>query len=389
MIESTANPLGLSNIESLAERRLIGLGEVTHGSGGLHAMAADVALHMIDNFGVNLILFEAPHGVVDVINQAIVQGLEITAEFMSDLYFNWRSAQILSFFNQLSLRNRRLEKKIRLVGIDIRQPAADLGKLKEFISIRINSDCALLRSFPVATASVAAFASFERELSEKRTDLPSTLVARLTRDLLEISKLIKVAGSATQQAEQLQLCCKRLDHWLNTYVHLGQKDGYDRAFSARDEGMANMVLSHLDESGKPILLWAHLAHLVYDNLSLQSSETWLKGSVAGSILRKQLGSSYSVLALMAQTTEISLADGRDGTVTALPESLESNVSADQKQFAIIGPDDLKRFQMLSIGVTDGRDDFAKSTYIPLKMLPGSQFDYAVIAEHAERMIKVD
>ena len=86
--------------------KLIGIGEVVHGSGGLHQLTTDLIDKMIQVFDVRTILFEAPYGAVAKINDFIVRGEEVPPGLLNDLYFVWRSEENLRFFRKLSNINK-------------------------------------------------------------------------------------------------------------------------------------------------------------------------------------------------------------------------------------------------------------------------------------------
>lgn len=357
----------------LSRKRLIGLGEVTHGSGGLHKMAADLMEQMIVDFGVRTILFEAPYSATERINFLIESQQVIQPEDMRDLYFNWRSREILSFFNRLSTFNRE-GKKVRFIGIDIRQPATDL--------VRIRALSEDLQDFPVEIATVQSFAAYERAILDNQVKLSKELAQRLTKKLDELE-------TTHHDDNSIRVSVRRLKFWLRTYGHLSVANEYDQGFLARDEGMASVVEHYLTDEGRPTIIWAHLAHLVYESQRIISKHSWFSvGDLLGTILRKKLGASYALMALMARETEVALQDGSRGAFVAATHSLEAFGPTATDLPLILGPDHFEKLGAFTIGATSNENSTTKQTYINMVVNKTEQFEYAAISKASNGLVDV-
>lgn len=367
--------LNLELPRELAAKRLIGLGEATHGSGGLHELATALMERAITDLGSDTILFEAPHGVVEKINDRISQGLEVGPEDMRDLYFNWRSREILEFFNRLSRFNRD-RRAINIIGIDIRQPAHDLVKVKQYLS-SAGKSIVDLADFPVS-GDVQSFAEFERQILQHQKNIDKDQSARLLGKLSLIEASLASVASSKAQREILGSVL-RLKAWVRTYSHLSVEQEYDQGFLARDEGMAEMAEFYLPRGKGPALIWAHLAHLVFDSIKVESEHSWFKvGNLLGSILKKKLKFDYSVIALMAKETEVVLVNGDRKLFISAPGSLESLGPNVGKAVKILKADDLKSMGGTVVGDTSDNSSPVKVTYIKMKVQSAEQFDFAAI-----------
>lgn len=349
----------------LSSKRLIGLGEVTHGSGGLHELASAIMEKLIVDFRARTILFEAPFGVVERINQLVSRGETISPSDIKDFYFNWRSKEILAFFNRLSQLQRQ-GRSINIIGIDIRQPASDLKKIKNLTTE--------LSEFPVIDPSVPSFAEYERNILAKKERLPKELAGRLISKLNDLEKHLSIKAS-----DDLLMSVRRLKFWVRTYSHLSHDNEYDLGFLSRDQGMAEMAEHYLSTDGTPTIVWAHLAHLVFDSRTVDSEHSWFKvGDLLGSILKKKLGSNYSLVALMARETEVSLVTGEKHTFHPTAKSLESKGPQDLNLVTLFSPHQLRDENFILVGSTTDEDNPAKQTYIKMQAREVEQFDYAAI-----------
>lgn len=371
---------------SLAGRRLIGLGEVTHGSGGLHELSAELMLKMIREFGVTTILFEAPYGVVYELNKRIEKGEEIRPLDMRDLYFNWRSQQSLKFFNQLSQLNRE-GQQVKLIGIDIRQPARDFAILNSYISAHSLSD-SFLKDFPIRDSQVQTFVHYERQILSHHQTISKALSEKLLIELESIKESLGINFDDPTISE-LIASVRRLASWVRTYTLLSIEEDYDKGFVSRDEGMAEEVMSYLGIAKGPILLWAHLGHLVFNSAQVKSEHSWFSaGDLMGSILKKKLKDQYSTIALMAFSTEVALVSGERKQFIALSNSLESKGPDNPNMVEILGQKELAKMGKVIIGDTTDEQSPVKQTYIKMDICGADQFDFAAIRKSSVALVDV-
>lgn len=350
--------------EELGRRRLIGFGEVTHGSGGLHELAATLMIEAIQRFDIETLLFEAPYGVIEPINERLGRGEPIEAVHMRDLYFNWRSVEILRFLNQISDLNRH-GKRVSLVGIDVRQPATDLKRLQ-----LLTQD---LKHFPVDQADVQSFSEFEKQILSHHRNLSRELADDLTDKLCSLESNSKLNTSS----ENL-MAIRRLKSWIRMYQCLSDISQYDQGFLFRDQGMSEMAQSYLLNNKRPVLIWAHLAHLVFDSCSVKSKHSWFSvGDLLGSSLRRKLQNDYSLVAIMARSTEVTLANGDKETFHPRPDSIENKGPTDSEDLTVLIPEHLLSEKVIKVGATT-TESAVKATYIEMEVEGVQQFDYAAI-----------
>ena len=194
----------------LKDRSLVGLGEVVHGSGGLHALAAALMKKMIVDFGVRTILFEAPYGAVRRVNEYISRGEQVPISAMTDLYFVWRSRENLAFFNYLAEFNKSASEPVQITGIDIRQPAFELLAIKKYILLKDSTLARLLDEFPFSDVNLASFRDFETAVAKHLESIGEGQASRLQANLSTIEKTIRDDTTLTEPLNTIWT--KNVDH---------------------------------------------------------------------------------------------------------------------------------------------------------------------------------
>lgn len=377
--------------QELKKRRVIGIGEVVHGSGGLHDLTARLIKKMIIEFGVRTILFEAPYGAVEKINSLIGQGRSVSATSLADLYFVWRSRENLNFFNWLSEFNRGANVPVRIIGIDIRQPAAELASLNAYLLSKGRAVSTELGDFPISEPSLQAFREFEKQLMMSKQVIGRTQLIRAQDQISAIAREIhEDKGLSDSRRSELEFYVNKLSFWLRMYGSIWDPSHHDDGFLVRDQGMYFSTNYYLKENQAPVVLWAHLGHLMFENSpsSLVSKHSFLTaGDLLGASIRSNIGNEYSVIAVMSRETGVANANGRQRTFVAKSTSLEHRAPGGTRYLNILTPKDLASEESITIGSLDDESDPLRETYIELKVKSSGQFDYAAIIDRSDPMIE--
>lgn len=355
---------------TLTNRSLVGVGEAAHGSGGLHDLAAGLIESLIVQSDVRKILFEAPYGSVAPINDLIQRSNLVTARDLAGLYPIWRSKENLAFFNRLSSLNETLAKPVEIIGIDIRQPFLELSELGAYAP-------ALLKEFPVQP-EINAFRKFEAAVLKKAFTFESSLSSRLTMILEKLALALALDKSLNaSRTSELSFFVTKIKSWVDTYRAFSVHENFNPGLVARDHGMYKSVKNYLSDS--PVVIWAHLGHLIFDSEKVNSKTDIFKmGPLLGTLLKRDLADNFSTVALLAQETSIRGQDGRTITFQALPTTLEGKALDAHESLIFLSPEDLRGYGTLSIADSDHRDDDFKSMYPDLEVTGTSQFDHALI-----------
>jgi erythromycin esterase-like protein len=375
---------------NLEEKKLIGVGEVVHGSGGLHELAGHLIEKLILKTGSRRILIEAPMGVINQINNYLKAGQVVPLKAIKDLYFVWQSKEVLDFLNRIAALNKRLDRKIEFIGIDVRQPIFELTELIDFIRSQKYELKTFYKNFPIREINLESFKVFEKGIKQGEAEISEITFNHINHMLAKYQDFVSRNNELTQvKRNELILFISKLSYWLKTYYKLTlavktkDRDAEERAFVIRDQGMYDTVLNYLDhESKEPIIIWAHFVHLIYNNLEIVSEEPFFSaGKLLGKRLHDKLGKNYSLIALMAGETKVSSSDGKTETFIASDSSLERF----SKSSTIIGKSELEMITSANIGQTDNSKNPLKDSYPQMAVNPLAQFDYTVIIPISKKM----
>ena len=122
----------------------------------------------------------------------------------------------------------------------------------------------------------------------------------------------------------------RIQSWA-TVFRLWAISGMERAYAERDRLMAEQILkrSRNKEQKGPVLILAHLNHLLFNNLSVRNSKPHVvAGPVMGNYLHKELSNRYSLIGLFPNEIEISNpGTGKVESFKSSSKSFESSLGA--------------------------------------------------------------
>lgn len=364
----------------LGSLKIIGIGEISHNSGGLHAAAGKAILELIKKAEVNTLLFEVPSGAVISINQKIQNGEKLVERDLEGLYSVWRSHQVLDFFNSLAKFNRETNRKVSVFGVDVRQPYYEASKVREFLS-NGNSrlEFKLLELLP-GEGDMVSFREFEQELIIGKRTLSESSVNEGVTLLSKVKNLIANADLAPEVRFETEVAVQSLMSWFRMYGEASkdQRMGY----IMRDQGMADKTVALLEARGGPIVVWTHLAHLLYNSPKASSSNSYVKyGKVLGTLLKEKYKEGFSTLAVGAQTLSIG---GRGEEVTTFKttaDSLESMVVGENPFGGWIRMSDTKG-KSVEIARTKDLDDPKKVSFAHYRLRGDEQFSYFLVVREA-------
>ncbi len=268
--------------------RIVGIGEIVHGSGSLHFLAGRFIKNLVEG-AFQVIALEAPDTALRVINQKCSCGLTIVQEDLRDLYFVWQTSEVLDVLNVVSHHNKlNPQDTIQVRGFDTRQPAEDFA--------------ILLNAFPLVglremfgqlgvDQSIGSFRECEKKIQSGELKVPESLCNEILDSLVEVE--------AQRPAPEVKRSLAALRVWLNDYYEtsIGASDG----FTVRDRGMAKNV-TNLSFPNKKVVVWSHLAHLIFDSSKVQSNTPGLStAKLMGSVLKSEFDKDFGVIALLANT----------------------------------------------------------------------------------------
>lgn len=286
----------------LGNAAIVGLGESVHTSGGYYEMKHRVFRFLVEKMGFRAFAFESPWEDADRVAEYVATCAGSPEDALRGLFGVWQSAETRNLVQWMCDWNREHPKpqdKLVFFGFDIQQPDQDGPALLAFLErIGVGSDdprvADVLKCDGVGSGTV-----WPDRIPDATHQQCLRGLAAVERLFDEEAERIAAETSATDLA-YARLRLVGLRSWQGEAYYNGLLDP-DRSNVSRDSGMA-YALRALRELRHPNLktaVWAHNYHLAKD----AGASSWGIPTM-GSYLREMFGSSYAVLALIANTVEI-------------------------------------------------------------------------------------
>lgn len=288
----STSPLSLSDNElaifdGVADARIVGLGEATHGSREFFEMKERVFRYLVENHGYNAFLFEMDLAEARIFNEW-VQGrregdiADLMRRFM--IFWTWRTEEVQHLLEWMRSYNqgKAEEDMIGFYGVDVQFQFFDLPQLAEIIG---RVDASLAEEVRIKNDK---YSNIRFEYQENFSD---ALVA-------EVLGGIRFAKSTIEDLEEDIVSQVGVEGWkwakqLVRHMEQVQQVSFDFAkngrYYVRDDYMAENVTWYFDLLGsdKKFVLWAHNGHVADDNRIYAPF-----GGAQGDYLKKEYGEDY-------------------------------------------------------------------------------------------------
>jgi erythromycin esterase len=246
----------------LAARRVVGLGEATHGTAEFFQLKHRLFRWLVERHGVTLLAMELPYGVGLRINDWLATGQGDLGELLQGSYWWLDSGELLALFAWMREHNvRHPERPVELFGFDVQRPEDSARALSE----RLAQPQALLAALAAGgPRELADLEGASAELDQLRVQL-----AREPRALGHVEVLAQAVG-------------------LMRYCDRGANSGCMAV--GRDEYMADNVLRRLEQTDARAVVWAHNGHVAH----APHADGW---QPMGELLQASLGDDYYAVAI--------------------------------------------------------------------------------------------
>jgi erythromycin esterase len=277
----------------LADARVVGLGEATHGSREFFQLKHRFVRYLVSELGVRAFALEANFSETLALDDYVVHGDGDPRDALDGVYFwTWNVESVLALVEWLRGFNegRPLDERVRFFGVDAQYTRGPVEALREFFadadpafldSIRADLEAADDGGTPsqqedardaIATAADAAASRVLRRLNDRHGEYVSVTDA-------ERVALARRHARVLEQAAEYKRTHPGADP---------DRDALERWLAVRDHSMAANVGWILDRPGVDrVTLWAHDAHV---NRTRQPSDP--PAPSLGSVLADRHGDAY-------------------------------------------------------------------------------------------------
>lgn len=368
----------LNRFPELKSKDLIGIGEIVHGSSGLHEIEFNLIQSAILQLESRSVGIEAPANIVSRINQQLDPSFRDppTQTTLSELYPIWRSIPFLNGLKWIFDFNHRPENQtnpVHLFGFDVRLPLSELRDLANWSKEQNSSDILLTRYAKISLTELRSLEMLSHEMKQDQA-------------LIEFEEILSAIGRLLAQKnlpKQIESTALTIEAWAEIYKTWATS-GMERAYAERDKKMAKSLLHQLRSyrSGGPTIILAHLNHLLFNNLKVRDAKSHVvAGPVLGNYLHHALSSKYSLMGLLPNQIEIANAGGGGviETFKAKPLSYESELQSFSNGTHLLRIKDLPN-QLQDwgrIGNVEPIGSQLLQTYSSFEMRPSEQMDYVV------------
>jgi erythromycin esterase len=278
----------------VADARVIGMGEGTHGTRELVQLRARMLRRLVRTAGVRALAVEATLAEGIALDRYVRGGAGDPRVLLSRLYF-WvtNTQEMLDVVQWLRAHNagRPAAEQVGFVGVDVQYYGAAIDSVSAY---------AARRSAPLGAFVASQYACFRDYRNDVRGraaaffgDASVDVKARCRAAATAVRDSIAARGAGAPSADAHDLAL-RLATVVEQYTSAYGSGGS----AARDAAMADNTLWALRRlgAGARVVLWAHNAHVA------------VRGRATGGFLRDSLGAAYVAIATAFD----------DGTVTARP-----------------------------------------------------------------------
>ncbi|ONI69114.1 erythromycin esterase [Kribbella sp. ALI-6-A] len=262
----------------LADVRLVGLGESTHGTREFFQLKHRLLEFLVTELGFRTLLMEASESAAIAVDAYVRGGPGDAPTVVSDLgFWVWRTEEVVAMVQWMRKYNagRPADEQVGFVGIDPQKCSAALAVVRGYLEQNAPERLELFDGGIAAEVDAGPGAKPD----------PKRLLVRETEALVGFldkhSAPDEVLAAGEQLVRAADVVCSSKEH----------KDAGATTFAVRDRAMADAVSAFLHGNDLKAVLWAHNGHLA---ASRQSPEL----RPMGQYLRERYGSAYYAVALL-------------------------------------------------------------------------------------------
>lgn len=279
-ITGTTNLSDLKPLRNiLNKKRIVLLGEFTHGSREINLLKNRVIAYLHEKMGFNVLLLES--GMGEAYQLQFMRGDRTSRQMLSGLTGPWQSLEYLQLIDYLKTRNQ-----LQIGGFDVQRTGRSFSQILDSLS-NLKSE-SLEDRFSTLSAKFQDRKNTDTlALSKEKDDLVNDYL-ELYREIDAEKKTLEANGWNSQKLELIKRTLKNRIAYLKYFLQFKQDGDFHKRWAARDTAMAENVIWFAEEMfpGEKIIVSAHNFHLAKQNE---------KELVMGEILKQKFGDElYSI-----------------------------------------------------------------------------------------------
>lgn len=320
---SDAKPL----IEEMSKKRIVALGEGTHGTAEFYKLRYWITRELIEKKGYTRIALENDLSDGLLLNRELNSQADLNTIMRKHLLSIWQNEETKELLAWVRNYNQTQKKKVSIDGIDYVYLNVDIAALQKLLA----NQTALLNSIEQLKASAVLQDKTWEDMNKKDSKIDFNAMAKssykgyLIADSL--AQKINAANLSPQLKSASQLIILNIKQAFAPFYHQFTKTDEP----SRDVNMANNVAEILKNTKDKMIIWAHNGHVaktgIYDNQV---------GGMGGEII-KHFPGQYFVMGTGTATGSFAATEESRDTYTnpmkayplekTVPESWESQLSA--------------------------------------------------------------
>lgn len=228
-------------IESLAEKRIVAIGESTHGTSEFYQLREMITKRLIEEKGFNLVVLESPYDDIEILNTGLSERPldSLMKKHLLSIYQTQETKSFLQWY-----RDNRFAYNTKFKGSDDSFWVFN-QLLTDNIGVVDDKELSQLLAKLKSNNAKAAKANGKKELK---------LNVAIYNNIISIEKRLESIGTLTEPLKEILFNAKST--FIN-YINLSNKKPY----KSRDELMAERISYLAKDENNKIIVWAHNAHI--------------------------------------------------------------------------------------------------------------------------------
>jgi len=272
---------GFSDLQPLKEilsgRRIVGMGEATHGSHEFFAMKHRMLEFLVKEMGFRIFAIEANFTECRAINDYVLYGQGDAKKVIAGMYFwTWNTAEVLKMVEWMRQYNygKSVADQIKFYGFDMQVDKVALQSVRSKL-VKLDSGyyIAHFRVLDTLRIRPAGFVQFSKKQADGVKVLLKNIKAYVVVQDANFAKIF-----SRQEIDYLSRDIRLLEQCLEEDEGAGKKFVKMKGSFARDRCMAENVEWILNHEGpeSKMMIWAHNGHI-------NKSSKWMGGYLKDSL----------------------------------------------------------------------------------------------------------